>query len=70
MVKCKPLNAYISDAVWLLEHMVLSKFPGQATYPHRIYGGCHIYAMISMYAYGDNTYLELPKNVSETQLCL
>ena len=36
----------------------------------RPYGGCYICAMISIYTYGGNACLELPKNVRETQLCL
>ena len=56
----------ISDEVRLLEHIVLSKFPGQATYLHRIWWMTDLRDDFR----GENNCLEPPKNVSGNQLSL
>ena len=55
----------ISDELRLLEHIVVVfKFPGQATYPYRIW-----WMLYLRNNYRDNTCLEIPQNLV-TQPCL
>ena len=49
-------------------HMGCRNLQGKE-YSYQVWWG-YIYAMISIYASGDNTCLELPKDISRTQVCL